>query len=101
MPEPQQPAIVTGAALEVEALHAGFNRGFADYRYNMHMDASAARAYMRYSSIAPEDCAVLMAEEQGEARGVGAALLAVRGEEGWCGGLSVAPEYRVTAGAGA
>ena len=94
MTETLQPVIATGAAVEVEALREGFNRGFADYRYNMQMDASAARAYMRSASIAAEDCAVLMAEEQGRARGVGAALLAVRGEEGWCGGLSVAPEYR-------
>ena len=51
-------------------------------------------AYLLRSSIAAEDCAVLVAEEQGRRQGVGAALLAVRGGEAWCGGLSVAPEYR-------
>ena len=94
MPEPQQPAIVTGAAVEVEALRQGFNRGFADYRYNMHMEPDAMLRHLRRSSIALEDCAVLVAEEQGQRQGVGAALLAVRGEEGWCGGLSVDPAYR-------
>ncbi len=94
MSDPQQPSIVTGASVEVEALRQGFNRGFADYRYNMHMEPAAIHAYLSRSNIAPEDCAVLVAEEQGRLQGVGAALLAVRGEEGWCGGLSVAPPYR-------
>jgi len=94
LPEPQQPTIVTGAAVEVEALRQGFNRGFADYRYNMHMEADAMLGHLRRSSIALEDCAVLVADEQGQRQGVGAALLAVRGEEGWCGGLSVDPAYR-------
>ena len=94
MPEPQQPTIVTGASVEVEALRQGFNRGFADYRYDMHMEPAAMLGHLGRSSIAPEDCAVLVAEEEGRLLGVGAALLAVRGEEGWCGGLSVAPAYR-------
>lgn len=94
MPKPQLPAIVTGASVEVEALREGFNRGFADYRYNMHMEAAAMHKYLRRSSISPEDCAVLVAEENGRAQGVGAALLAVRGKDSWCGGLSVAPPYR-------
>ena len=90
----QQPTMATGASVEVEALREGFNRGFSDYPYNLQMDASAMPVYLASSSIAVEDCAVLMAEEQGRLRGVGASLLGVRGEEGWCGGLSVAPEYR-------
>ncbi|MXZ19140.1 MAG: GNAT family N-acetyltransferase [Caldilineaceae bacterium SB0665_bin_25] len=94
MPELKQPTIVTGSAVEVEALRQGFNRGFADYRYNMQMDPSGMRGHLRRSSIAPEDCAVLVAEEEGRMQGVGAALLAVRGDEGWCGGLSVDPAYR-------
>jgi len=90
----KQPVIAVGNAVDVELLREGFNRGFADYRYNMQMDPAAARAYMGYAGIAAEDCAVLIAEECGRTHGVGAALLAVRGEDGWCGGLSVAPEYR-------
>ncbi len=90
----QQPAIVTGAAVEVEALRQGFNNGFADYKYNMRMEAAAMHAYLQRSTIAPEDCAVLVARENGRMQGVGAALLAVRGDEAWCGGLSVAPPYR-------
>ena len=86
--------IASGAAVNVELLREGFNRGFADYRYNMQMDAAAARAYMGYAGIAAEDCALLVVEERGRSHGVGAALLAVRGQDGWCGGLSVAPEYR-------
>ena len=94
MSDQKQPLIAGGAAVDVELLREGFNRGFADYRYNMQMDPAAARAYMGYAGIAAEDCAVLIAEECGRTHGVGAALLAVRGEDGWCGGLSVAPEYR-------
>ena len=94
MTDQKQPEIASGAAVDVELLREGFNRGFADYRYNMQMDPAAARAYMGYAGIAAEDCAVLVAEERGQTHGVGAALLAVRGEDGWCGGLSVAPEYR-------
>ena len=94
MPEPRQPTIVTGPAVEVEALRQGFNRGFADYRYDMYLDPSGMLGHLHRSSIAPEDCAVLVAEEGGRLRGVGAALLAVRGDEGWCGGLSVDPAYR-------
>ena len=94
MSAPNQPTMVTGAAVEVEALRQGFNRGFADYRYNMQMDPSGMLGHLRRSNIAPDDCAVLVAEEEGRLQGVGAALLAVRGDEGWCGGLSVDPAYR-------
>ncbi len=94
MSAPNQPTMVTGAAVEVEALRQGFNRGFADYRYNMQMDPSGMLGHLRRSSIAPDDCAVLVAEEEGRLQSVGAALLAVRGDEGWCGGLSVDPAYR-------
>lgn len=94
MPESQQPTIVTGSSVEVEALRQGFNRGFADYRYNMHMDPAGMHGHLSRSNISPEDCAVLVAEEEGRLQGVGAALLAVRGEEGWCGGLSIDPAYR-------
>ncbi|MCY3903987.1 MAG: GNAT family N-acetyltransferase [Caldilineaceae bacterium] len=94
MSDQKQPVIAVGNAVDVELLREGFNRGFADYRYNMQMDPAAARAYMGYAGIAAEDCTVLIAEECGRTHGVGAALLAVRGEDGWCGGLSVAPEYR-------
>ena len=71
----QQPTIVTGASVEVEALREGFNRGFSDYPYNLQMDASAMPVYLASSSIAVEDCAVLMAEEQGRLHGVGVSLL--------------------------
>ncbi len=94
LPDKKEATIASGVAVDVELLREGFNRGFADYRYNMQMDPAAARAYMGCAGIAAEDCAVLIAEERGRPRGVGAALLAVRGEDGWCGGLSVAPEYR-------
>ena len=94
LPDKKEATIASGVAVDVELLREGFNRGFADYRYNMQMDPAAARAYMGCAGIAAEDCAVLIAEERGRPHGVGAALLAVRGEDGWCGGLSVAPEYR-------
>lgn len=94
MAAPQNPTILSGASVDVESLREGFNSGFADYRYNMQLEAAAMRAYLHRSSIDVEDCAVLVAEERGRPRGVGAALLAVRGEEGWCGGLCVAPPYR-------
>ena len=51
-------------------------------------------AYLRRNSIALDDCAVLVAEDRGQRQSVGAALLAVRDDEGWCGGLSVASPYR-------
>jgi len=94
MIEPQELAIVAGASVEFEVLRQGFNQGFADYRYNMRMGAAGMDAYLRRNAIALEDCAVLVAENQGQRQSVGAALLAVRNDEGWCGGLSVAPPYR-------
>lgn len=94
MTEQQELAILVGTSVEFEVLRQGFNQGFADYRYNMRMGAVGMDAYLRRNSIALEDCAVLVAEDQGQRQAVGAALLAVRDDEGWCGGLSVAPPYR-------
>ncbi len=94
MHEPRQPTVIFGASVDINTLREGFNRGFADYPYNMQLESAAMQDYLLRSSITAEDCAVLMAVEQGRPQGVGAALLAVRQVEGWCGGLCVAPAYR-------
>ncbi len=93
MSTPLQIAFAAEAGLA--RLREGFNRGFADYPYGARFatDGEMAR-FLERSGMALADCAVLLARERGAWRGVGVALLAVDGEEAWCGGLAVAPPYR-------
>ncbi len=89
------PQIALASAVGLTRLREGFNRGFTDYPYGARFatDGEMAR-FLERSGMALDDCAVLMAREQGTWRGVGVALLAVDGEEAWCGGLAVAPPHR-------
>jgi GNAT superfamily N-acetyltransferase len=83
--------ILSGAAAGMEALTAGFNNGFRDYKYGMVFTPEQMERYLAHSAMDPADCAVLIDEE---GTGQGVALLAVHGDSAWCGGLAVAPGLR-------
>ena len=86
--------LVSGAGAGPQAMTQAFNRGFQGYRYASHFTPVQLAEFLRLSGVAPEDCTVLLAWEEGRWQGAGVAVLAVEGEEGWCGGLGVAPEHR-------
>jgi ribosomal protein S18 acetylase RimI-like enzyme len=86
--------IVSGEEAGIERLCEGFNRGFGDYKYGTQFDEAGMERFLARSGVELRDSAVLLALEQGEWRGTGVALLAVEGDEAWCGGLAVAPVYR-------
>jgi ribosomal protein S18 acetylase RimI-like enzyme len=86
--------IVYGGEAGLPALTAGFNRGFRDYKYAAEFDTDRMIHFLHRSGIEAENCAVLLAQEGGHWRGAGVALLALEGDESWCGGLAVASEYR-------
>lgn len=85
---------VYGDVAGLEAIRQGFNRGFSDYKYGAILDLAAIQSYLDRSAIDPANCAVVLAYEEGLWIGAGVALLALEGDEGWCGGLAVAPAYR-------
>lgn len=86
--------LVSGAAAGPQAMTQAFNRGFQGYRYAVHFSPVQLTDFLLRSGIAPEDCPVLLAWEEGRWQGAGVAALAIEGAEAWCGGLGVAPEYR-------
>jgi GNAT superfamily N-acetyltransferase len=77
------------------ALTSGFNRGFQDYKYGMQFDYAQMMRYLDRSGVKLAHSSVLLVEETGSWQGAGIALLALAGHEAWCGGLAVAPEYRL------
>lgn len=86
--------ILSGERAGLFELCRAFNRGFRDYKYSANLDEERMRLFLERSGMDARDCAVLFAYEEGEWRGAGVALLSVDGNEAWCGGLAVAPEYR-------
>ncbi len=86
--------LVSGAAAGPQAMTQAFNRGFQGYRYAVHFTPAQLTDFLLRSGMAPEDCPVLLAWEEGRWQGAGVAVLAVEGVEAWCGGLGVASEYR-------
>lgn len=91
--------IVDAATAGLEALCDGFNRGFRDYKYASYFDPPGMERFLERSAMRLEDCAVLLAEEAGAWKGVGAALLAIEKDEAWCGGLAVDASQRRRGGA--
>lgn len=93
MPSPTL-KIVSGAAVDLDTLRTGFNRGFSDYKYGTQFDHAGFERFLNRAGIDPARSAVLLAQEDGVWQGAGVALLALDENEGWCGGLAVSPEYR-------
>ncbi|MCB0116536.1 MAG: GNAT family N-acetyltransferase [Caldilineaceae bacterium] len=91
--------VVDAAAAGIEALCDGFNSGFRDYKYASYFDPPGMTRFLERSAMRLEDCAVMLAQEDGAWKGVGAALLAVEDGEAWCGGLAVDAAQRRQGGA--
>lgn len=80
----------SAATLSLEELAAAFNAGFAGYFYPMQMNGVTLARRVRLEQIDLHHS--LVAHDGGEF--VGLALLAMRGQRGWCGGFGIVPEYR-------
>lgn len=91
--------IVPGDEAGIQRICEGFNRGFSDYKYGSSFDVAGMERFFDRSGIEIEDCAALLARVDKQWQGVGTALLTIEGEDSWCGGLAVAPEYRRRRGA--
>lgn len=86
--------VVYGEEAGLDALTEGFNRGFQDYKYRAHFTSIQMQRFLERSGMTLDDCAVLLAREGSSWQGAGVALLAIAGQEAWCGGLAVAPTHR-------
>jgi ribosomal protein S18 acetylase RimI-like enzyme len=86
--------IVLGDEVGLKEVCQGFNLGFSDYKYSTLFDPTGMQLFLERSGIEISDCAVMLAPIRGDWQPVGVALLAVEGEESWCGGLAVGRDYR-------
>ena len=80
----------TADALSAEALLELFNRAFSDYVVPMRLDLAALTA--RNADLDVDVAASPVADVDGEPAAF--ALLALRGDAGWIGGMGVVPEAR-------
>jgi len=76
------------------ALCAGFNSGFADYKYGVQMDEPQMVKFLARAGIDLEHSAVLLHRNGAGWQGAGVALVAIVGDQAWCSGLAVAPTLR-------
>ncbi len=76
------------------AFCAGFNTGFADYKYGVHMDEPQMMKFLARAGIDLEHSAVLLHRNGAGWHGAGVALVALADGEAWCSGLAVAPTLR-------
>ncbi len=76
------------------AFCAGFNTGFADYKYGVHMDEPQMVKFLVRAGIDLEHSAVLLHRNGADWHGAGVALVALVDGEAWCSGLAVAPTLR-------
>src|ERR1044071_5337414 len=81
---------VSAASVSLEEFAEAFSVGFSGYPIPIVFDASKLSRKVRTEQYDLEHS--LVAYEGGER--VGMAVLAVRGDAGWCGGFGVAPERR-------
>jgi GNAT superfamily N-acetyltransferase len=81
---------VSAANVSLEAYAAAFTSAFQDYFHPVEHDGAtlARRARFEHYDLANS----LLALDGGRVAGM--AVLAVRGDRGWCGGLGVVPELR-------
>lgn len=91
--------IVLGDEVGINDICQGFNLGFSDYKYSTSFDPTGMQLFLERSGVEIADCAVMLAHIDNSWQGVGIALLAIEGEESWCGGLAVAPDFRRLRGA--
>jgi ribosomal protein S18 acetylase RimI-like enzyme len=94
MTEQTEFKIVLGDEVGLKEVCQGFNLGFSDYKYGTLFDPTGMQLFLERSGVEIADCAVMLARINGDWQPVGVALLAIEGEESWCGGLAVAPGHR-------
>ncbi|MBX2998230.1 MAG: GNAT family N-acetyltransferase [Caldilineaceae bacterium] len=99
MKEQHEFKIVLGNEVGISEICQGFNLGFSDYKYSTSFDPIGMQRFLERSGIEIADCAVMLAHWDDRWRPVGVALLAIEGDESWCGGLAVAPDFRRRRGA--
>jgi ribosomal protein S18 acetylase RimI-like enzyme len=81
--------LLPASALDLPALVELFNAGFSDYLVPMKLDEDGLREHIDTNGI-ELDCSRVALEE----RAVAFALLALRGAEGWVGGMGTVPTRR-------
>lgn len=81
--------VVPAAELGTAELLEVFNAGFSDYLVPLRLDEAALRAHLRENDIALDRSPVALAEEP-----AAFALLGIRGEDAWIGGMATVPAQR-------
>lgn len=90
----QDVRIEFGSEQLLPAICAGFNTGFADYKYGVQMDVPQMVKFLAHAGIDLEHSAVLLHNNGAGWHGAGVALVAIVDGEAWCSGLAVAPTLR-------
>lgn len=92
-PSPTPPRTLTDAAgLSLESLAELFNRAYEGYEVPLHVDAGAVAFMQDVLDLDPGRSCVAWRDEQP----VGLAMLGVRGDAGWVGGMGVVASARRT-----
>jgi len=81
--------VVPAAELGTARLLEVFNAGFSDYLVPLRLDEAALRAHLHENDIALDRSPVALAEEPSAF-----ALLGVRGDDAWIGGMATVPAKR-------
>jgi len=85
------PALITPATgMAFPDLAELFNRAYAGYEVPLHVDAGAVEFMLEALDLSPERSRIAWRDEHA----IGLAMLAVRGERAWVGGMGVASEAR-------
>lgn len=80
----------SATSLSLEELAAAFNAAFAGYFYPMQMNAELLARRVRLEQLDLQNS--LLAYDGQEF--VGLTLFGLRGQDGWCGGFGIVPEFR-------
>jgi GNAT superfamily N-acetyltransferase len=83
------PTLTTAQSLSGEAMRELFNQGFSDYLVPMHLDAAAFTRHLDINDIDLSISPVLVDEQP-----LSFALVGVRDDEAWIGGMGTVPAGR-------
>lgn len=81
--------VVPAAGLGTAKLLEVFNAGFSDYLVPLRLDEAALRAHLHENDIALDRSPVALADEP-----AAFALLGIRGDDAWIGGMATVPAQR-------
>lgn len=82
--------IISAAEMSLEELAAAFTASFARYFYPMTLSAEQLARRVRFEHLDLQRSLVAMEDDEL----VGIALLGLRGDVAWCGGLGITEKYR-------